>query len=109
METAFSSPQHEWWPRPSDGRLVPLVLQTSDEPHLLPETPRWTRIGKIMMQVPPILRVSYWIGSSMFVPGTRKYRISIRSLALTAVKLLVAWPLLCILVFCHPSTIVSIR
>ncbi|KAL1883283.1 hypothetical protein Daus18300_000341 [Diaporthe australafricana] len=97
MEADFASPQHEWWPRPSDGRLVPLVLQTSEEPHLLTETPRWTRIGKIMSRVSPILRVSYWIGSSFFVPGTRKYRINIQSLALAFVKLLLAWPLLCIL------------
>ncbi|KAK2603327.1 hypothetical protein N8I77_009792 [Diaporthe amygdali] len=99
MEAHFASPQHEWWPRPSDGRLVPLVLQTNDEPHLLPQTPRWTRIGKILSRVSPILLISYWAGSSLFVPGTRKYRINIKSLALTAIKLLIAWPLLCILIF----------
>lgn len=64
----------------------------------MPETPRWTRIGKIMPRTSPILRVSYWIGSSLFMPGTRKYRINGQSLALAAVKLLVAWPLLCVLV-----------
>lgn len=100
MEADFANPQHEWWPRSSDGRLVPLVLQTADEPHLLPETTRWTRIGKVTSRVSPIARLSYWIGSSLFVPGTCEYRLNTRSLAVAGLKLLVSWPLLFIFVRC---------
>ncbi|KAF5009429.1 hypothetical protein FDECE_4361 [Fusarium decemcellulare] len=89
---------HQKWVRPSDGRLLPLVLQTAQDPHVLPQTSKWTRMGKPAQRVPPLLRVSYWIASSMFEPGQLKTRYTIPSLALTAVKLVVAFPMLCILV-----------
>ncbi|OHF04518.1 hypothetical protein CORC01_00370 [Colletotrichum orchidophilum] len=98
METDFTDPSHEWWARPSDGCLVPLVLQSGQEPEVLPETSRWSRLGKPSSRVSPLLRVSYWAGSSLFVPGTRTYNISPHTLALTALKLLMAWPILCMLV-----------
>ncbi|KAL0780854.1 hypothetical protein CaCOL14_002189 [Colletotrichum acutatum] len=98
MEPDFTDPSHEWWARPSDGCLVPLVLQCGQEPDILPETSRWSRLGKLPSRVSPVLRVSYWAASSLFVPGTRKYNIGFYTLAVTALKLLVAWPVLCMLV-----------
>ncbi|KAK1488251.1 hypothetical protein CTAM01_11474 [Colletotrichum tamarilloi] len=98
MEPDYTDPSHEWWARPSDGYLVPLVLQCGQEPDVLPETSRWSRLGKLPSRVSPVLRVSYWTGSSLFVPGTRKYNISFYTLVVTALKLLVAWPVLCMLV-----------
>ncbi|KAK1457309.1 hypothetical protein CCUS01_01777 [Colletotrichum cuscutae] len=98
MEPDYTDPSHEWWTRPSDGYLVPLVLQCGQEPDVLPETSRWSRLGKLPSRVSPVLRVSYWAGSSLFVPGTRKYNVSFYTLVVTALKLLVAWPVLCMLV-----------
>ncbi|KAI1777554.1 hypothetical protein F4818DRAFT_317572 [Hypoxylon cercidicola] len=44
-----------------------------------------------------LLRVSCWIGSSIFEPGSQTYRLNLASLSIAALKLIVAWPLLCIL------------
>lgn len=101
MQPDFNNPDHEWWPRPSDGRLVPLMLQSGTDPYLLPDTSRWTRLGKPMSQVAPLVRLSNWIGSSVFIAGTRNFRLDARSLLLAALKLVVAWPLLCLLVRMH--------
>lgn len=98
MEAEDKNTHCEWWAHPSDGRLVPLVLQCGDEPHLLPETTRWARLGKPTSRVIYLLRVSYWIGSSIFEPGSQTYRLNLASLSIVALKLIVAWPLLCILV-----------
>lgn len=98
MQPEFDNPDHEWWPRPSDGRLVPLMLQSANDPHLLPDTSRWTRLGKPISQVAPLVRLSNWIGSSVFIAGSRNFRLDARSLLLAALKLVVAWPLLCLLV-----------
>ncbi|WYZ34201.1 hypothetical protein EsH8_I_000477 [Colletotrichum jinshuiense] len=98
LKAEFEGPHHEWWLRPSDASLVPLMLQSSEEPQLMPKTLRWSRIGKPSSRVSPLLRASYWVGSSLLVPGTRKYDLSIRSGALAALKLLIAWPIFCLLV-----------
>lgn len=96
-------PQLEQWIRPSDSRLVPLVLQTAEDPRLLPPTSRWTRIQRPRSRVHAVLRVSYWIGSSIFEPGKLTARYTLQSTFLAALKLGVAWPLLCILVMqCTP-------
>lgn len=79
-------------------RLVPLVTQSYDSPESLPQTTRWVCSGRPAMRVPPLLRLSYWIGASLFVPGTRKCRVNVASVTLTTIKLLIAWPLLCVLV-----------
>ncbi|KAF4874253.1 hypothetical protein CGCSCA1_v006784 [Colletotrichum siamense] len=104
MQPDFNNPDHEWWPRPSDGRLVPLMLQSGTDPYLLPDTSRWTRLGKPISQVAPLVRLSNWIGSSVFIAGTRNFRLDARSLLLAALKLVVAWPLLCLLV-CFPDNL----
>ncbi|KAK2014492.1 hypothetical protein LZ32DRAFT_637081 [Colletotrichum eremochloae] len=98
MQSLLTDPSHDWWHRPSDGSLVPLVLQTGDNPQLLPETSTWSRLGTPSSRVSPLLRLSYWIGSSLFIRGTRKYDLRIGSIAFTALKLVVALPLLCVLV-----------
>ncbi|KAK1585188.1 uncharacterized protein LY79DRAFT_277025 [Colletotrichum navitas] len=99
MQPEFTGPSHDWWQRPSDGSLVPLVLQTGGNPQLLPETSRWSRLGSPISRVSPLVRVSYWIGSSLFIRGTRKYDLCIRSIAFTALKLVLALPVICVLVF----------
>ncbi|WYZ46845.1 hypothetical protein EsH8_IX_001070 [Colletotrichum jinshuiense] len=98
MGVDFTHPNHEWWLRPSDGFLVPLVLQSVEEPRILVESSRWSRLGPITSRVSPLLRASYWVGSSMFIPGTRTYNLRIRPILLTALKLIAAWPIFCILV-----------
>ncbi|KAI8676103.1 hypothetical protein NCS56_00497200 [Fusarium sp. Ph1] len=88
--------QLEQWIRPSDSRLVPLVLQTAEDPRLLRPTSRWTRIQRPRSRVHSVLRVSYWIGSSIFEPGKLTARYTLQSTFLAALKLGVA-SLLCIL------------
>ncbi|KAF6839170.1 hypothetical protein CMUS01_04365 [Colletotrichum musicola] len=83
-------------------RAVPLVTHSLSDPEELPQTERWTCLGKPATRVPPLLRLSYWIGSSIFVPGTREYRTDAASLGLAAFKLVAAWPLLCLLVWPSP-------
>ncbi|KAF5498328.1 hypothetical protein CGCF413_v006445 [Colletotrichum fructicola] len=98
MAPDYTNPQHEWWPRPSDGRMVPLVVQTAGDPSLLPLTTRWTRLGKPISQVTLLLRLTNWVASSLFVPGTRDFRKNPVFLLITALKFIVSWPVFCVLV-----------
>lgn len=79
-------------------RQVPFVTQSLHETDTLSQTGRWVCTGRPPARLPPLLRVSYWIGSSLFVPGTHEYRADFASLSFTALKLIIAWPLLCLLV-----------
>ncbi|KAK1856216.1 hypothetical protein CCHR01_01128 [Colletotrichum chrysophilum] len=79
-------------------RQVPFVTQSLHDNDGLPQTGRWVCTGRPPARVPPLLRVSYWIGSSLLVPGTHEYRADFRSLSLAVLKLIIAWPLLFLLV-----------
>ncbi|KAF4484942.1 hypothetical protein CGGC5_v007147 [Colletotrichum fructicola Nara gc5] len=98
MEPDYANPQHGWWPRASDGRMVPLVVQTAGDPSLLPPTIRWTRLGKPISQVTLLLRLTNWVASSLFAPGTRDIRKNPVFLLITALKFIVSWPVFCVLV-----------
>ncbi|KXH61470.1 hypothetical protein CSAL01_03881 [Colletotrichum salicis] len=97
MEPDFDNPNHEWWPRPSDGKLVPLILQGTEDPKFLPFTSRWTRLGKPISQVTPLVRVCNWIGKSLCKPGSREFVADTKSFFIAALKLIISWPLLCLL------------
>ncbi|KAJ4185329.1 hypothetical protein NW767_012975 [Fusarium falciforme] len=82
--------QLEQWFRPSDSQLVPLALQTAEDPRLLPPTSRWTRIRRPQSRVHSVLRVSYSIGSSIFEPGKLTAHYTLQSTYVAALKLGIA-------------------
>ena len=58
--------------RPSDGRLVPLVVQESDEKHPKSGPKSWIRTGKMRLQISPILDLVHWTYSSVFEEGSEE-------------------------------------
>ncbi|CAM1503316.1 Fc.00g080920.m01.CDS01 [Cosmosporella sp. VM-42] len=105
-ENRFS--EHQWYMRPSDGKLVPLVIQSFEDPQILPETSRWTRMGKPLSQVPSLIRVSNWIGAPILEVGSGKRVYTYASVGAALLRLILAWPLMFILVtsleFMRPVT-----
>jgi hypothetical protein len=58
--------------RPSDGRLVPLVVQGADDRNWEASPKSWTRIGKMRRQISPIIELVHWTYSSVFVDGSEE-------------------------------------
>ncbi|RBR26096.1 uncharacterized protein FIESC28_01124 [Fusarium coffeatum] len=76
---------------------VPWAVQTLEDPHLLPKTPRWVRMGSLVSRVSSVQLVSYWIYSPVLVPGTEERCYNRKTIALASLRFIIAWPLLCIL------------
>ncbi|KAK1634231.1 hypothetical protein BDP81DRAFT_493459 [Colletotrichum phormii] len=55
------------------------------------------RLGKPISQVTPPVRVCNWIGKSLFKPGSREFVADTDSFFIAALKLIISWPLLCLL------------
>ncbi|KFA76503.1 hypothetical protein S40288_01537 [Stachybotrys chartarum IBT 40288] len=82
----------EMFMRPSDGRLVPLILQSIEDPRVLPETSQWTRMGKPPSRLPSLMHVSCWITSPL--DGDNHTPAAV---AWVVLRFLVTWPLLFVL------------
>lgn len=85
--------------RPIDGKLVPVVTQSFEDPHLLQETERWLRFGKPLSTVPSIIYVVYWIWSPTLKEGGRDRVFTATSISAALLRLLIAWPLMAVLVW----------
>ncbi|KAK2616521.1 hypothetical protein QQS21_000564 [Conoideocrella luteorostrata] len=71
--------------RPSDGKLVPLVLQSFESSHRLPQTSRWLRRDKPRSTASLLAKVSYWIWSPVLESGVhgRKHRAILETSTIT--------------------------
>jgi hypothetical protein len=59
--------------RPSDGRLVLLLVQEADDRDRSTGPPKcWTRTGKMRLQTSPIIGLVHWTYSSILVEGSEE-------------------------------------
>jgi hypothetical protein len=87
---------HQRFRRPSDGQLVPLVIQSFDDICSLPPTTQWTRLGKPLNQIPLLQRVSYWVLSPILEDGSGRRRITLGTAGASLMRVVGACPLLLI-------------
>lgn len=84
--------------RPSDGKVIPLALQSFRDPSHFPQTSQWLRLGKPPSMGTPIGKLSYWVGSSIMENGSQNQRFGPAAVGQAVVRLIIAWPVSCILV-----------
>jgi hypothetical protein len=100
MTTAISQYDHDHqrFRRPSDGQLVPLVIQSFDDIGSLPPTTQWTRLGKPLNQIPLLQRVCYWVLSPVLEVGSGRRRVTLGTVGASLMRVAGACPLLLIAV-----------
>ena len=69
---------------PTDGRLVPLLVQGTQQEDNTDEG--WTRIGEPRMRISSILGLVYWLYSSVLVEGSEHRRTDAASVLSLALK-----------------------
>ncbi|KAB2572896.1 hypothetical protein DBV05_g8421 [Lasiodiplodia theobromae] len=80
--------------RPSDGKLVPLLVQSFENGQPPSEQRSWTRIGKPQNQTPLFVRLSYWIWSPALKDGGSECKYSANTIGLVLARWLISLPLL---------------
>ncbi|KAH6971890.1 hypothetical protein EDB80DRAFT_776375 [Ilyonectria destructans] len=83
--------------RPIDGKLVPVVTQGFEDPHLRQKTERWLRYGKPLSTLPSFIYVVYWVWSPTLKEGGRDRVFTATSISATLLRLLISWPLMAVL------------
>ncbi|CAI6089060.1 unnamed protein product, partial [Clonostachys chloroleuca] len=84
---------HLLYPQPGDGELIPLVIQSFQQPSLLPENVPWTRLGEPFSKVGTMEAIWYWVLSPILVKGSDEVDIWPKSLLFLILRFLAAAPL----------------
>ncbi|KAF2139610.1 uncharacterized protein K452DRAFT_62870 [Aplosporella prunicola CBS 121167] len=96
---------HQFFLRPSDGRLVPLVVQSFEHPAHQPRAKglEWIRIGRPQFKTSSLEALSYWILSPILIEGSQDRNSNARSRLLVLFRWTIAAPvlLLMIVLFCY--------
>lgn len=88
------SAEYDHFLRPSDGRLVPLLVQSFENGNPPPEQRSWTCIGKPQNQTPPFVRLSYWIWSPALKDGDSECKYSAYTIGMILARWFISLPLL---------------
>ncbi|CAH0034063.1 unnamed protein product, partial [Clonostachys rhizophaga] len=97
---------HLLFPQPGDGKLIPLVIQSFQQPSLLPENVPWTRLGEPFSKVGTMEAIWYWVLSPILVKGSNEVDIWPKSLFFLVLRFLAAAPL-CAVMVCSPGPIIT--
>ncbi|CAG9988851.1 unnamed protein product [Clonostachys byssicola] len=84
---------HLLFPQPGDGKLIPMVIQSLQQPSVLPENVPWTRLGEPFSKVGTMEAIWYWVLSPILVKGSEKVDVSPGGLFFLILRFLAAAPL----------------